>query len=631
MIERVLLPGNVLDRIAELERRIADLEAGAVTVQVVEVPSGGNSAALNGWLATGSAFQDIAGRIVLDASLPGIKIDSGGVIYSADCDAGVAGFKIDGGIAEFNNVTVRGALRASTFLYGQILATGGTVIIAKASGKLYADCTTASSFTVDIADPDGMSHAAAGALWAVNDIIRLKDMLVGDVWAKVTAKTDMTTYWRLTVSLQSGPSGITFRAGMAVVNYGQSGQGYLLMTADDANGPFYSVRTHAGSPWSDTTELARMGNLNGNWGYSSAIYGIALGQYASNYANLTWDPANGLRIRNYDTTVFQVTNTGQAHLNSLTVSGLLSLSTTGELRAGDTTNGIRFGYLTDGYYLRGIGNGATQVEIRASDGRLVAGGGTFILDRNGPRVLAGIGSAQDKAYRVVHGDMIVAIFSGWISGSTKICEISAPSTSGYNSLVSIGALSSSVAMIELDAIGPSGNAKLSLKSDATGLWMNVNTSITGSTPIGCRVYRSTAQSIPNNTITPLSWDTEVYDIGGCWSPTYPDRLVAPVAGYYMAGGGWGRNPANNPTASRHWVWVEVYDANNTLKFRAAANELHTIPNNFAETSVVTGMIYLNAGEYVKIAVYQNSGISVNTIPASSVYHCGNYGWLARIA
>ncbi len=310
----------------------------------MEVPSCGNSAALNGWLATGSAFQDIAGRIVLDASLPGIRIDSGGVIYSADYRPGISGFKIDGGVAEFNDVTVRARCGHPHFCMAQILATGGTVIIAKASGKLYADCTTASSFTVDIADPDGMSHAAAGALWAVNDIIRLKDMLVGDVWAKVTAKTDMTTYWRLTVSLQSGPSGITFRAGMAVVNYGQSGQGYLLMTADDANGPFYSARTHSGSPWSDTTELARMGNLNGNWGYSGANYGIALGQYASNYANLTWDTTNGLRIRNYNTIVFQVNNAGQAYLNSLTVNGLLSLSSTGELRAGDTTNGIRFGY-----------------------------------------------------------------------------------------------------------------------------------------------------------------------------------------------------------------------------------------------------------------------------------------------
>lgn len=589
MLERLLTPDNVLDRLAAAERRLAELETGAVTVQVVQTPSG-SSSALNGWLANGSAFQDLLGRIVLDASLPGIRLDVGGIIYSSDYQAGASGFKIDGGTAEFNNVVVRGtvyaaageiagwtiasghlyagsgstraglrpadypfyagsdtpssapfrvtpagaltaanatitgtitasagsiggwsissdriaatnarlisgaantarlevgtgidantagvnspaaagdialwagathtnrasapfrltaagaltainatitgtvyasagyisgsfyvgaadprlvldgankriqtstfssgtkgfrldgatgsaefadvvvrgALRASTFLYGQILATGGTLILARATGRLYADCTIASSFSVDIADPDGMSHDSAGALWTTNDIIRLKDPLTADVWAKVTAKTDMSTYWRLTVSLQSGSSGVTFCKGMAVVNYGQSGQGVLWLTADDGNAPFYSVRTHAGAPWDAMTELARLGNLVGNWGYSSTTYGIALGRYAANMANLTWDPTNGLRLRTYSTTVLQLDQSGNAD-----ITGKLRLPGTGSALAigatPPTSSSAGTGIWIDRTGIYTLDSGVNQVWLSTSDGCLYAG------------------------------------------------------------------------------------------------------------------------------------------------------------------------------------------------------------------------------------------------------------------
>jgi len=582
-LERVLITDNILDRIAELERRLRELETGSVTVQVVQVPEaeGTTSSALNGWIATGTAFISPDGRIVLDASLPGIKIGAGGLIYSADYVAGQAGFKIDGGIAEFNNVTIRGtvhasagsiggwtitsghlyagsgssrtglrpadypfyagaenpasapfrvtssgaltatnatitgtitanagsiggwtiasghlyagsgstrcglrpadypfyagaenpasapfrvtpsgaltatnatitgtvtanagsiggwtitsgqiyatnlrlysgavgtarveagtgtdantgglaatsaasdvafwagatfanrasapfrvtssgaltatnatvtgtiyasaghfsgtvnvgtsapyiqidgankrirtstysvglqgfnldgvtgnaefnnvdirgALKASVFEYSQMFVTGGTLIVAKGAGKLYADCTSVdapNTFNVDIEDPDGLSHSAAGDLWAIGDIIRLKDALVGDLWAKVTNKVDMTTYWRLVVEKQSPGAGTnyTFRRGMAVVNYGQSGQGFLMMTADQSNAPFYSVRTHAGAPWQEQTELIRIGNLAGTGlsGYGILIGDIASGQY------LSYSPGSGLVV-----------------------------------------------------------------------------------------------------------------------------------------------------------------------------------------------------------------------------------------------------------------------------------------------------------------------------------------------
>ena len=518
-IERILLPDNVLDRVADLERRLAELETGAVTVQVVQVPSSGGESGLNGWVATGSTFADLLGRIVLDASLPGIKIGAGGIIYSADYAAGVSGFRIDGGVAEFNDVTIRGtvhasagsiggwtiasghlyagsgssraglrpadypfyagaenpasasfrvtpagvltatdatvtgtiyatggyfsgvvtvgssspyiqidgankrirtstympglqgfnldgttgdaefnnvdirgALKASVFEYAQSLVMGGTLTIAKAGGKLYADCTSVDSpntFNVDVEDPDGISHAAAGNLWATNDIVRLKDALVGDLWAKVSSKTDMTTYWRLVVVKQSPGAGTnyTFRRGMAVVNYGQSGQGFLVLTADQGSAPFYSVRSHSGSPWTAQTELARMGNLNGNWGYSSAVYGIALGEYASGKASMTWDSTNGLRLRTYSTTVLQLDNSGNADITGkLCMSGTSSALAIGSTPPTSSSSGTGIWIDRTGFF--SLNAGMYQVKIDTTDGKLYAGGGNIAISAAGMRMLA---------------------------------------------------------------------------------------------------------------------------------------------------------------------------------------------------------------------------------------------------
>ena len=547
-IERVLLPDNILDRIEELERQLAELKAGAVTVQVVQVPEGGSGSGLNGWIATGSAFSDLLGRIVLDASSASIRVAEGGRIFSADYQSGVSGFKIDGGVAEFNNVTVRGtihasagsiggwtiasghlyagsgssrtglrpadypfyagaedpasapfrvtpagaltatnatvtgtiyasaghfsgtvtvgtsapyiqidgankrirtstyaaglqgfnldgvtgnaefnnvdirgALKASVFEYSQMLVTGGTLIIAKGAGKLYADCTSVDSpntFNVDIEDPDGLSHAAAGALWAVDDIIRLKDALVGDLWATISSKTDMTTYWRLAVVKQSPGAGTnyTFRKGMAVVNYGQGGQGFLMMTADQTNAPFYSVRTHAGSPWSAQTELARIGNLAGNWGYSSATYGIALGEYASGKANLTWDPTNGLRLRTYTTTVLQLDNAGSAR-----IQGVLNIGTSGGIYQGTGTfsspgTGLKIWNDSGVGRLATYNNGTPQVYFD-TNGRLVAGGVT--LDNNGITVEQG-GVGTYTAYINFSGGGFIKTYSSMYYGGMAV-------------------------------------------------------------------------------------------------------------------------------------------------------------------------------------------------------------------
>jgi hypothetical protein len=144
-------------------------------------------------------------------------------------------------------------------------------------------------------DPLGLPIAVVG------DLLRMKAVTpagaVLDNWLLITGRdTSVTGYTTYTVLKQSGTAGL-FPAGTAVVNYGQSGQGFLFLTSDDADGPFYSVRTHAGAPWSVQTEVGRFGNLKNSFGVGAVNrYGFAAGDYAGgNY--VLYNPTSGFILK----------------------------------------------------------------------------------------------------------------------------------------------------------------------------------------------------------------------------------------------------------------------------------------------------------------------------------------------
>src|SRR5690606_32442009 len=111
-------------------------------------------------------------------------------------------------------------------------------------------------------------------------------------WASVGAPSGAGPY-TYTATYKDGANSATYTAGTTVVNYGPADQGFLYMTADDADGPFYSVRMHAGAPWNDQTEVARLGNLKNSYGVGDeSRYGFGVGDYSEeNY--LAYDTANG--------------------------------------------------------------------------------------------------------------------------------------------------------------------------------------------------------------------------------------------------------------------------------------------------------------------------------------------------
>lgn len=157
---------------------------------------------------------------------------------------GVSGWQIAAnGDAEFNNVRVRGSIRASVFEYGDIQATAGSVLISKSASKMYQDWTSpantiaaASGYTGDIyIDNDEQGTP----LFAGGDILRIKTITttgVAQVWLKIYASAGTADYTIYSCYLMSGDTSTNFAKGTAVADYGTAGDGLIYLSADDVIG-----------------------------------------------------------------------------------------------------------------------------------------------------------------------------------------------------------------------------------------------------------------------------------------------------------------------------------------------------------------------------------------------------------
>lgn len=278
----------------------------------------------NGLVRAANFYASSGQMYLLDTSTGFVSSTSGTVkmlanntLQSYDYVAGSKGWQIqNSGDAEVNNLTARGAFNSSVMHFNQINTYAGSILVAKSAGKLknavtitnrgagfpiggLAAITTSGSsagFVIDIEDPQGTVHANL-QLFLVNDIIRLKNG-TNDTWLKVTSVSDQTTFWRYTCSYQYGTSTATYPSGHGVTDYGSSSGstvGFLYMTADDADAPYYSVRTHTGAPWTSTSEVGRFGQMRNAFGVTGSYFGFGTGDYSGgNY--LKYDTNGGFQL-----------------------------------------------------------------------------------------------------------------------------------------------------------------------------------------------------------------------------------------------------------------------------------------------------------------------------------------------
>lgn len=130
----------------------------------------------------------------------------------------------------------------------------------------------------------------------------------------------------------------------------------------------------------------------------------------------------------------------------------------------------------------------------------------------------------------------------------------------------------------------------------------------GSTILGTRVKRATAQSIATATWSPISWSTEVFDDLNVWDSGTPTKLVIASAGLYMLNGVIGMGSSIG--SSRFIVRADKIASGGTNDY---SGDIAGAEGGGGLTALPVGApTKLDAGDAVELAVYQTTGAAVNT-------------------
>ena len=169
-------------------------------------------------------------------------------------------------------------------------------VLARIYDKIISESLTAlETLTVDGIYKGGILVIEGNDTFAVGDILYVKEGFDAE-WLEVTNNVHAPSYRviRDKAGDYADGSNPVWTKGASVVNYGQSGDGGIYVTASDTNAPHLSIFTHAGEPWDTITTHIREGNLNGYAGYETDVYGWAAYIDANNYIKI--DPVSGIRM-----------------------------------------------------------------------------------------------------------------------------------------------------------------------------------------------------------------------------------------------------------------------------------------------------------------------------------------------
>lgn len=312
---------------------------------------------IGGWKIIATAIRKLAAGIgiVLDSSVPKIQVgDTSGnhividganeVIKSSNFSSGASGFQIeaDTGNAEFNNLTARGKIKTAVFEKDSISAIGGSLLILPGD-VLDVDMTAADNSTLTI---------SGDITLAVGDILRMKDA-TDDEWLEVTDITSAPTYivTRDKASQYTANNNPAWKKGQALVSYGQSGDGGILIQSGTT--PSIYLFNHTGTPWISTTNeviLSENGVSAGNGNVTLNANGLTITE-GTGYSN-------SIKFNNNDRTLMSLT----ASLLGEDVTGSMLLDSVAPERAQisiQASNGIN--YLSQFMYIDEDGNRLWQV------------------------------------------------------------------------------------------------------------------------------------------------------------------------------------------------------------------------------------------------------------------------------
>lgn len=146
-------------------------------------------------------------------------------------------------------------------------------------------------------------------------------------------------------------------------------------------------------------------------------------------------------------------------------------------------------------------------------------------------------------------------------------------------------------------------------------------------PPRAELRQTVAQSIPNGTGTPITFDVEDLDqnIGALAqhdNVTNNSRFTAQYAGWYELGGAVGF--AANTTGQRVANWIVNGSSINASQVTDQA--LSALGNKVAARSK---HVFLNVGDYVELTAFQNSGGALNTNVTSNEQSGAMIRWVSN--
>ena len=123
----------------------------------------------------------------------------------------------------------------------------------------------------------------------------------------------------------------------------------------------------------------------------------------------------------------------------------------------------------------------------------------------------------------------------------------------------------------------------------------------------CKVQRTTTQSINDSTVTAISFNLDVFDIGA-WhdNSTNPERITPDLPGYYQVNGNAGFTSSALGTR-RLYIMTQ-----NGATLHAQSGIPGYVATGHVLPICVSALIYLDGATDVQLGVYQNSGGALTT-------------------
>lgn len=128
---------------------------------------------------------------------------------------------------------------------------------------------------------------------------------------------------------------------------------------------------------------------------------------------------------------------------------------------------------------------------------------------------------------------------------------------------------------------------------------------------GSRIRNSGNFSCPNNALTAVTFDIIDFDnLGVIDLINRNTKIIISKIGWYVFIGGSPGGFASNTTNERA-LYLSINDTTNIARQVKGANDGSPIAYQ-----TVTGMYYCQAGDYIKLLAYQNSGGNLNLVHAT---------------